>query len=87
MAKARPLRKAVRKSGGKANKRPSRSGSARKPATPKGSSRTPTARTRGKLGSGGARKAGVSSSKLSERQAMVPETPPPLPAPIASFTF
>jgi hypothetical protein len=86
MAKAPPLRKASRKTGGKANKRPSRNGSAGKAATAKGSAGSPT-RAAAKGVSGGARKVAGSSPKLAERQAMVPETPPPLPAPIASFTF
>jgi len=87
MAKARPVRKADRKSGGKANKRPSRAAAARKPATAKSPSRTPEVRVRSKPTSGGGRKVAGASPKASERQAIVPETPPPLPSPIASFTF
>jgi hypothetical protein len=38
-------------------------------------------------GADGARKARISVSKPLTTEVMIPETPPPLPAPIASFTF
>ena len=88
MAKAPPSRKANRKPGVKSNKRPGRDRSAVKAATTKDRPRASAARAAGKaIPAGSNRKGTGSSPKSTERQAMVPETPPPLPAPIASFTF
>ena len=85
MAKARPLRKAGRKTGAKSVKN-RRGPSAQlkgpaakravKPAT-RGATRKPVSATANR------RKA----TGTSERQMSSPEIPPPLPAPIASFTF
>jgi hypothetical protein len=86
MVKARPLPKASRKSGGKATKRPSRTESAAKPAAAKAPSHAAAAGVRSKQVSGGGRKV-AATPRSAERQVVVPETPPPLPSPIASFTF
>jgi hypothetical protein len=88
MAKAPASRKASRKPGVKSNKRPAQDRSAVKAAATKGPSRASATRAAGKnLPAGSGRKGTGSSPKPTERQAMAPETPPPLPAPIASFTF
>lgn len=81
MAKARPLRKDPAKAGAKSSSK--RAGGAARTAKP--SSRTPVVAD--KRTSGGERKPSIASQKVIERPAVVPETPPPLPAPIASFTF
>jgi hypothetical protein len=84
MAKARPLRKTGRKSGGKSVKEsPRSSGEVKRAAAklpPKPADRiasrkpAPARPTR-------------KTASVPERQVVVPEIPPPLPAPIASFTF
>ena len=84
MAKARPLRKTGRKSGGKSVKeRPQSGGEVKraaaklspKPAERSASRKPEPARPSRKM------------ATAAERQVVVPEIPPPLPAPIASFTF
>jgi hypothetical protein len=76
MAKARPLRKTGRKTGGKSVKERQLSSAEAKPAD-----RAPTTKT---VPLRPARKPVVG---VPERQMAVPEVAPPLPAPIASFTF
>jgi len=83
MAKARPLRKTGRKSGGKSVKEALRSAEVKRTA-----GKLPP-KTADRLAS---RKPVLarSSPKTAvprERQMVAPEIPPPLPAPIASFTF
>ena len=86
MAKARPLRKAGRKSGSKPAKNRRQPGAgaqpkrpAAKPARAAQSNRASTP-VRQKVVAGGA-------VRVAERPVVSPEIPPPLPAPIASFTF
>jgi hypothetical protein len=85
MAKARPLRKTGRKTGGKSVKeRQLSSAEAKREATKrlaKPADRAPTTKT---VPLRPARKPVVG---VPERQMAVPEVAPPLPAPIASFTF
>jgi len=84
MAKARPLRKTGRKSGGNSVKERPRSSTevkrtaSKRPAKPvdRVASRTPVPPRPTRKATGAA-----------ERQIVAPEIPPPLPAPIASFTF
>ena len=84
MAKARPLRKTSRKSGGKSVKeRPQSSGGVKRAAAkvpPKPVDRVASHKP---VPARPSRKA----ASTPERQVVVPEIPPPLPAPIASFTF
>ena len=85
MAKARPLRKSTRKTGGKSVKeRQLSSAEVKRTATNRPPKPTDHAPSRKTLPLRPARKvvAGVP-----ERQMATPEVPPPLPAPIASFTF
>jgi hypothetical protein len=85
MAKARPLRKTGRKTGGKSVKGRQLSGgevkrtAAKRP--PKPAERVPS---RKPVPLRTTRKAVVA---VPERQIVAPEVAPPLPAPIASFTF
>jgi hypothetical protein len=85
MAKARPLRKTGRKTGGKSVKeRQLSSAEGKRTATkppPKPADRGPSRKT---VPLRPARKVVVG---VPERQMPVPEVAPPLPAPIASFTF
>jgi hypothetical protein len=85
MAKARPLRKAGRKAGGKPVK--SRPAAARKSATPKRPSKPAARAGRKAVAAPPARRKAVTATAGSNRKVAVPEIPPPLPAPIASFTF
>ena len=78
MAKARPPRKTGRKSGGKSVKERPRT-AAKRP--PKPAERAPS---RKPVPLRPTRKAVVG---VPERQMAAPEVAPPLPAPIASFTF
>ena len=98
MAKAGAVRKARRKPGGKADKKPGlRSNAGRKRAAVKPSAERDQARAR-TTGTVAQRKpvsasqaprtkAAASAPVLAAAPGAVPETPPPLPAPIASFTF
>jgi hypothetical protein len=85
MAKARPLRKTARKTGGKSVKeRQLSSAEVKRTATkrpPQPADRAPNRKT---VPPRPARKAVVG---VPERQMAAPEVAPPLPAPIASFTF
>jgi hypothetical protein len=92
MAKARPLRKAGRKAVGKPVK------SQRRAAAPKSQSAAtkhpskrpakPAARAGRKVvAAQPARRKAVVAAGTTNRKVAVPEIPPPLPAPIASFTF
>jgi hypothetical protein len=89
MAKAAPLRKAGRKAGAKSE----RAAKAERPAS---SPKRVTAKGRAQAGEsshkpGPVRLARGKVSAQAGRPAIdpvvIPETPPPLPAPIASFTF
>ncbi len=87
MAKARSLSKPSRKAGGKPGKarRPAEAQHpvAKREAKPavKAAARQPVAAPPAR------RKTAVSPARVAERNVELPQTPPPLPAPIASFTF
>jgi hypothetical protein len=83
MAKARPLRKTGRKSGGKSAKE------ARSTTEVKRTAAKLPPKAADRLGSGKPILARPSRKTAAppERQMVAPEIPPPLPAPIASFTF
>jgi hypothetical protein len=102
MAKARPSRKAQRKSGGsRASKTTRKVAKGRAPKTARATASAaakvarpkngrPSARPKAVAHPGGAdaaRKARPQASKSVTPEVIIPETPPPLPAPIASFTF
>jgi hypothetical protein len=90
MAKARPLRKAGRKTGAKSVKnRRGPSAELKRPTAKRAATKRPV-----KPPIRAAARAPVSPSPIrrkatvvAERQTVNPEIPPPLPAPIASFTF
>ncbi|HLK92605.1 MAG TPA: hypothetical protein VKZ18_22105 [Polyangia bacterium] len=88
MAKARSLSKPSRKAGGKPGKagRPTepKHPVAKREAAPAGKAATMRQPV---LAAPARRKAVVSPARVAERKVELPETPPPLPAPIASFTF
>jgi len=88
MAKARPRRKPVRRPSAKATARRG------KKAPVRASKRKPVKRAaarRPSPGPAGASRAVAAEKarprKLEEQSPQLPEIPPPLPAPIASFTF
>ena len=85
MAKARPLRKTGRKSGGKPAKEARSSTEVKRTVAKDLAKPKPAERiaTRKPVPARPSRKAPTPP----ERQMVTPEIPPPLPAPIASFTF
>jgi hypothetical protein len=86
MAKARPLRKTGRKTGGKsAKERQLSSPEAKQTASKRPSSPADGPPTRMPAPLRPARK--TAAVAVPERQLAAPEMAPPLPAPIASFTF
>jgi hypothetical protein len=82
MAKARPLRKTSRKSGGKSGKEPRISAEVKRTAAAKVPPK-PVDRLAKPVLVRPSRK----TAAPPERPLAAPEIPPPLPAPIASFTF
>ena len=86
MAKARPLRKTGRKTGGKtAKERQLSSAEVKRTAAKRPSEPADHAPSRKPIPLRATRKAVVVAAP--ERQIAAPEIAPPLPAPIASFTF
>ncbi len=84
MAKARPLRKTGRKTGGKSVKeRPLSGAEVKRTAAKRAPKPADRVASRQPVAPRPSRKAVVAP----ERQMVAPEIPPPLPAPIASFTF
>lgn len=94
MAKARPLRKAGRKTGAKSVKNRRGPSAQLKPAAKRAAAERVAAKRPAKPAASVAARKPVSPSSIrrkatvpTERQLVSPEIPPPLPAPIASFTF
>ena len=84
MAKARPLRKTGGKTGGKSVKERQLSGGEVKRTAAK---RPPKPADRVAIRKPVALRPSRKAAVVAERQIVAPEVPPPLPAPIASFTF